>query len=132
MKRSWHQNFKRAPKANRTDVDGTVFDSASELRRWTELSILNVTGCISGLERQVPFPLILPDGTPVKTPTGRTMIFTADFRYTENGNVIIEDYKGIWSPDAKLRIAIFEAIYKTKVRITGAASFKKPRKTRKK
>lgn len=131
MKKHWTANFKRAPKAHRTDRDGTVFDSKGELSRWRNLQLWQLAGEIRALRRQVAFPLILPNGTPILTPTGKTCLYTADFVYErvvyrpseEQGARIvshievIEDFKGYTSSESKLRIAVFEAIYGKKVSI---------------
>lgn len=133
MKKSWHQNAKRAPKEARTSRDGVVFDSKGELARWEKLKLWQLAKHIRLLKRQVPYELILPDGTPILTRTGKTMKYTADFGYDEHHCVcelspcgrtnrcwrpIIEDYKGYRGPIEDFRIAVFEAIYKVKVRIT--------------
>lgn len=117
MKKSWLQQFKRKPKAERTDKDDNTFDSKSELKVWKQLQLQEQSGLIHGLEKQVAYPLVLPDGTPVKTPTGRTARYTADFVYWRGDEEIIADVKGFASEVSKLRISIFEAIYKKKVTI---------------
>lgn len=137
MVKAWHQNAKRAPKIARTDSDGTVFDSKGELHRWKKLQLWQMAGEIRGLRRQVSFDLVLPDGTPVLTATGKTMQYTADFVYEKaireptpypmrikHGDDcpwedVIEDYKGFVGRVEALRIAIFEAIYKKKVTLSG-------------
>jgi len=136
MVKSWHQNVKKAPKLARTDVDGTVFDSKGELHRWKKLQLWQMAGEIRNLRRQVPFDLILPDGTPVQTATGKTMQYTADFVYEQkqthktNPDInpdltyekwieVVEDFKGFVGRVEALRIAIFEAIYKKKVTLSG-------------
>lgn len=81
--------------AKRTMVDGITFDSAKEARRWQELRLLERAGEIAELERQVPIPLNGRDG-PVLTPTGRQMLYLADFQYRDHrlgGAVVIEDVK---------------------------------------
>lgn len=72
-----------------TDPDtGFVFDSLGEYGRWKELKVLEASGHISGLERQVEFPLEV-NGLPV----GK---YFADFVYFDNRlqTRIVEDYKG--------------------------------------
>ena len=128
-----------ASRGARTDADGTVFDSASELRRWRELKLLESVGTISELRRQVIFRLYgarLLDGltqpcsVPIKIRSpryenGRECVWTADFAYFENGVQVFEEYKGVWTEAARLRIAIAEACYGIIVRITGPAVMRK-------
>lgn len=138
MKRAWHQKFKRAAKERRTDRDGTVFSTIGELARWHKLQLWQVAGQIRNLRRQVKYPLQRLDNGDdivVKTDTGKVMIYTADFVYEKpmrdptpmpmpikHGDncpwtEVIEDYKGYRGPVEKLRIAVFEALYKVKVHI---------------
>lgn len=84
--------------------DGLTFDSLKEYRRWCELSILERAGEIAGLERQVKYILIPAQYAP-DTMTARGKIkrgkllerecsYVADFRYTQNGETVVEDVKG--------------------------------------
>jgi hypothetical protein len=123
MTRAWHQQFKRAAPKERT-VDGIVFDSASEARRYAALKLMERLGEIRDLDVQPAYPLMLPDGTHVEL-TGkkgrRTKCrYTADFRYVmvSTGLVVIEEHKGHDDDCGRLRRAVFEAIYKVKVLVT--------------
>ena len=84
-------------------------------------------GHITLLERQVKYPLVI-DGAPVIIRSrrvnkdggerkGRQAMYTADFRYfLVNGNrMVVEDAKGFLTPDAVLRVALVEAIYRIRV-----------------
>lgn len=78
-------------------------------------------GIIADLKCQVKFPLILPNGVPVLTPSGKqTASYTADFTYTVNatGEAVVEDYKGTDDDVKQLRRAVVEAIYGFKIKIT--------------
>jgi lysozyme family protein len=125
-KRHWSQVTRRLPRALRTTSDGITFDSASEKARWHQLQLRERAGEIMGLERQVKFPLILPNGTPVKIrslgfPRGRLCTYRADFRYADavTGAVTTEDYKGHDDPASRLRRAVVEAIYGIEITLTG-------------
>lgn len=85
-----------------------VFDSGAEARRYAELVLLEKAGTISGLVRQVEFDLVV-NGELI----GR---YTPDFCYRVNGELVAEEYKGLWKADAKLRVKIFMALYKDEVR----------------
>lgn len=123
MKRggAWHTQFKRSSKEQRTDRDGITHDSVEEMERWAKLKLDQQLGLIRNLCRQVPFEFVIDVDRSVKTPTGRVMKYTADFCYDKliNGEwvEIIEEYKGFLDEVSKMRIAIFEAIYRKKVYI---------------
>ena len=113
-------------------LDGSVFDSRKEARRWGELSLLLRAGKITDLDRQVKFELIpaqyetyerygkngqrLKDGTRL---VERAAIYTADFVYTdENGVRVIEDTKSQATRTEAyiLRRKLMYARYKIKIR----------------
>jgi hypothetical protein len=75
-------------------VDGVAFDSKKEAKRYRELKLMEDAGMISRLERQVKFDLLPnqkdPDGKVIE----RKVQYVADFVYTKNGKVIVEDVKG--------------------------------------
>ena len=73
--------------AKRTEVNGIVFDSAKEAKRYKELLILLKAGEIGLLELQVPYELN-EGGT-------HSLKYIADFVYmTKEGVKIVEDAKG--------------------------------------
>lgn len=94
--------------AKKTVVDGITFDSKKEASRWLELKLLERSGKISDLKRQVPIDLMGGKG-PVKTKTGRKMKLTFDFSYVENGLLILEDSKGFPTRDYEVRVAVVKA-----------------------
>jgi hypothetical protein len=84
--------------------DGIVHASIKESRRWNELLLLERAGHIKDLKRQVKFVLI-----PAQREQGtigkrggikqgklieRELSYIADFVYTENGKMVVEDAKG--------------------------------------
>lgn len=78
--------------------DGITFDSVKEYRRWCELSLLERAGTIQNLQRQVKFELIPSqriDGKVIERPC----TYIADFVYTENGKMVVEDTKGFRTTD---------------------------------
>lgn len=82
----------------KTTVDGIEFDSVKEAQRWSELKLLERAGVIFNLQRQVPFVLIpkqVRDGKTVERP----VVYKADFVYTENGQEVVEDTKGMKTKD---------------------------------
>lgn len=84
----------------KTTVNGIVFDSAKEARRYLELLLLERAGEISHLKRQVKFELIpaqYVDGKCVE----RAVVYIADFVYHDfaSNEVIVEDVKGAKTKD---------------------------------
>lgn len=90
-------------------VNGEVFDSRKEYRRFCELSLLQRAGTITELSRQVEFELIPaqrePDTVGVRggIKKGKTIElavkYVADFVYKENGKTVVEDTKGFKTKD---------------------------------
>lgn len=131
--------IRRASKADRTDADGVVWDSAAEMHRWAELRLAERAGLIKNLRRQVRFPLII-DGRPVlirsdRYPAGRACKWTADFVYCEiEGNdswplrETAEDYKAHYTEADRLRIAVVESAYNIRVKISGPAKYRTTKK----
>lgn len=87
--------------ARKTTVDGIQFDSAKEAKRYTKLRDMQEAGEIEGLRLQVPFE-ILPsfECEGVKY---RGMKYIADFVYYRNGVRVVEDVKGVKTPEYKLK-----------------------------
>ncbi len=83
--------------------NGITYDSQKEARRHAELLLLEKTGTISGLQRQVKFVLIPAQYEPntigkrggVKRGKliERAVTYIADFVYTQGGDTIVEDVK---------------------------------------
>lgn len=91
--------------------DGMRFDSQKELNRWFALVQMQRVGLIRDLRRQVPIVLFGRDG-PLKTDSGkRDRTYVADFVYfdCESGSEVVEDSKGMPTPEYKLKRAILAA-----------------------
>lgn len=97
-------------RAQRTEVDGIVFHSKKEAKRYGELKLMLMAGAISKLEMQKPFPCKV----------GNSVICTwrADFCYIEGGRWIVEDTKGFRTPEYKIKKKLVEAIYGITIRET--------------
>lgn len=78
-------------------VDGIKFHSKAEADRYRWLKILERSGIIADLRRQVPFVLI------PKSVHGRAVTYRADFVYRKAGREVIEDVKGMRLPVYKLK-----------------------------
>lgn len=104
-------------KACRDLVDGLPFASRKELRRWNELKLLERGGVVTDLRRQVRFQFPLPDGTLLRyTPSNRAVTYVADFVYTEAGQRVVEDAKGMRTDVYKLKAALMLGLNGIKIR----------------
>lgn len=74
--------------------NGRIFDSKHEAGRYTELKLLERAGKITGLKTQVSYLLI-----PAQYENGkcieRSCKYVADFVYWQDGNLVVEDAKGL-------------------------------------
>lgn len=69
------------------EINGEKYDSTLEYRRHQYLLLLEKSGAIECLKRQVPFVLI------PKKEGRRAVKYVADFVYEENGETVVEDCK---------------------------------------
>ena len=76
-------------------LDGMTFDSKHEATRWCELKLLERTGAISNLVRQMPITLLPAQRNDKGKVIERPVKYIADFMYEENGQTVIEDAKGV-------------------------------------
>lgn len=79
--------------AERTSAGKLTFDSRREAERWQELRILEHSGRICGLRRQVPYTLIPSQKIGGKV-IERPCKYVADFVYEKDGQTVVEDVKG--------------------------------------
>ena len=99
--------------AQKTEVDGITFDSKKESRQWKELCMLESSGGISNLRRQVAFELqegyVNNQGKKI-----RPIIYNADFCYEKNGQKYVQDTKSpaTRTPVYKIKKKLFEAKFK--------------------
>lgn len=84
--------------SKRTAVDGIVFDSKREAQRYTELTMMERSGYISELRRQVKYELI-PSQRRNGRVVERSVAYVADFTYIEDGVLVVEDVKGFRTAD---------------------------------
>ena len=112
-----------------TSYDGIQHDSKKEARRWCELKLLQKAGKISELQRQVEFELIpaqyetyerfskkgekLADGTRT---VERKCCYIADFVYTENGQLVVEDTKGVKTKDYIIKRKLMLYVHHVRIR----------------
>jgi hypothetical protein len=92
-----------AGKAART-MDGILFSSKKEMKRYQDLKLLFHYGKIGSLELQPRFKLEV-NGQLICT-------YVADFRYVDLSSmkIVIEDSKGFKTPDYRLKKKLMKAI----------------------
>lgn len=91
--------------AKQTEIDGIIFASKSEAARYSDLKILQLAREISDLTCHTEYPLTI---------LGKCIgHYTDDFSYYEKGSEVlqVEDVKGFTTPQARLRMKVFEACY---------------------
>lgn len=113
--------------AQKKQYNGMTFDSARELRRWQELELLQRGGVISNLRRQVKYVLIPAQHEPDTTGARggvhrgklleREVAYYADFEYVdEQGHVIVEDAKGVRTPEYVIKRKLMLYIHHIQIR----------------
>lgn len=110
----------------KTTVDGIVFDSLKEAKRWKELSLLEKAGAIQDLQRQVKYVLIPAQREPdtIGKKGGihkgklieREVAYIADFVYQEKGKTVVEDTKGMKTKDYILKRKMMLYFHGIKIR----------------
>lgn len=106
--------------------DGVTFDSRKEYRRYEELLLLQQAGEITNLRRQVKFVLIPTQREPSKIgPRGgvrkgklleHECSYIADFVYTENGETVVEDTKGMKTKDYIIKRKLMLYVHNIRIR----------------
>ena len=101
-----HQKSHLKYKNVKTDVDGITFDSIKEANRWCELQLLERAKEISGLQRQVKFPIVVNDE--------KICDFILDFMYCHKSKRVVEDVKSpitAKNPVYRLKKKLLKALY---------------------
>lgn len=100
----------------KTVVDGITFDSVKEAQRWGELTLLRKAGEIQFLRRQVPFTLIPTQKDKNGKTIERECRYIADFVYMENGELVVEDTKGMKTRDYIIKRKLMLHEYGVRIR----------------
>ena len=92
-------------------VDGYVFDSALEAKRYRQLVLLERAGEIKDLKLQVPFEL--QEAFRKNGKYYRAITYKADFVYYNNRlkHTVVEDTKGMKTEVFKMKQKMFERKY---------------------
>ena len=110
----------------KVEIDGQLFDSKREARRYQELKLLEKAGEISNLRRQVKYILIPCQREPDEIgPRGgvikgkvieKECSYFADFVYEENGETVVEDVKGIRTDVYMIKRKLMLYVHKIRIR----------------
>lgn len=113
-------------RARKVEYNGMIFDSKKELRRYNELKVLERVGAISHLQRQVKYVLIPTQRTEDKIGVRGGLIkgkllekecsYYADFVYEENGETVVEDVKGMRTPEYIIKRKLMLYIHKIQIK----------------
>jgi len=98
-------------KAKVTWVDGIRFASQGEATRYSQLKIRERAGEITDLELQVEYSLDV-NGLHIAT-------YMADFVYIENGQKVVEDFKGVRTRLYILKAKLMKALHGITIYETG-------------
>ena len=101
--------------AKKTELDGITFDSKKEANRYAELKLLERSGAIHNLRRQVRYELIPAQKKDGKT-IERACHYIADFVYEENGKTVVEDVKGFRTKEYVLKRKLMLRVHGIEVR----------------
>lgn len=101
--------MKRKYNNTKVCIDGILFDSKGESKRFIELKNLENLGVISNLKLQPRF--ILQKAFKDKSGGVRAITYIADFMYIENGKIIVEDFKGFFTEVSKMKIKMLKFIF---------------------
>lgn len=112
----------------KSEVDGEIFDSRKEARRYIELQWLLKDGTIKDLRRQVRFVLVPAQREPDEIgPRGgrkpgklieKEVAYVADFVYTdtETGETVVEDTKGMRTKDYVIKRKLMLYVHGVRIR----------------
>ena len=99
----------------KTEIDGHVFDSKKEGKRYAELRLMERAGEISGLQIQVPFVLIPAQKDEKGRVIERAVTYVADFVYNKGGKLIVEDTKGYKTDIYRLKRKLMLWVHKIRI-----------------
>lgn len=84
------------------------FDSKREAKRYDELVTLEALGVISNLKLQVPF--VVADVAIVAGRKAKARRYVADFVYEKDGLQVVEDVKGMLTPEYRLKRHLMKTV----------------------
>lgn len=113
---------------HKVTIDGIVFDSKKEAKRYGELLLFEKAGAIHNLQRQVIYILIPAQYETIErwSKTGKRLkdgqkciekgcSYIADFVYEENGQTVVEDTKGFKTPEYRIKKKLMLYVHGIKI-----------------
>lgn len=91
-------------------VDGITFASKAEMKRYSELKLMERGGVVTDLELQPRFEL-QPAFVHRQYGMIAALHYVADFRYRENGALVVEDVKGDRTAVYKIKRRLFLRLF---------------------
>lgn len=107
---------------HKTVVDGITFDSKAEATRYSVLKVLQSAGVVTDLRLQVPYELAV-NGLKICR-------YIADFVYTMDGKEVVEDVKGMRTPEYKLKRKLMLAVFGIEIQEIGGRENSKRKKAK--
>ena len=101
----------------KTVFAGLTFDSKREAARYGELMVLERTGRIRGLQRQVKYELAPAVKFVGARRTKPALVYRADFTYWENDSHIVEDVKGVETTEFRINRHLMKSVHGIDIRI---------------
>jgi len=95
-------------------VNNITFDSKKEAKRYLQLKEMLDSGIITDLKLQVSFVLVPAFNIGKKR--YRKMEYIADFVYTKDGQLIVEDTKGYKTEVYKIKKKLMAYIYQIEIK----------------
>ena len=114
--------------SKKVEINGIVFDSIKEAKRWAKLSLLETAGAISDLKRQVKFVLIPtqrePDTVGARGGIKKGKViekecaYIADFVYKDLtlNETVVEDTKGFRTKDYIIKRKLMLYIHNIRIK----------------
>lgn len=102
--------------AQKTTRNGITFDSKHEAGRYAELKILERAGKISGLKTQVSYLLIPAQYDEEHRCIERSCRYVADFVYHRDGQIVVEDAKGMKTDVYRIKKKLMLQVYGIRIK----------------
>lgn len=99
----------------KVEVNGILFDSKREARRYLDLRAMEIAGQIQNLRLQVKYELLPSQRVDGKV-AEREVTYVADFVYEQNGETVVEDSKGHRTKDYILKRKMMLYIHGIRIR----------------
>ncbi len=119
MRSSWKSSVRTTSKYKnkKVVVDGITFDSKKEATRYHQLKLFERAGLISDLKLQKEFELIPSQRINGKV-VERACKYKADFVYVEDGEMVVEDTKGVRTADYVIKRKLMLYVHGIRIRET--------------